>query len=212
MGPELLLAQGEGYVDGAGYGAAYHRVVADAEEAHHLDVCGYAAGAGELGVGVHAAHGVGHTVGGGAGGHVVGMEGTAGATTGGYAEVGLTGEDALLLVRAGYGVLEAGGVGGVTGDGYIHVLLPQYGYAFADVVGTVAVDLGAGTVAVGLAAYDAELAGEVVELGLHIGEAVDAADDHGSVLAQAAEDAAEGLAAYLVSHLGDLDGAFGSSE
>ena len=81
MGPELLLAQGEGYVDGAGYGAAYHRVVANAEEAHHLDVCGNAAGAGELGVGVHAAHGVGHAVGGGAGGHVVGMEGTTGTTT-----------------------------------------------------------------------------------------------------------------------------------
>ena len=36
MGPELLLAQGEGYVDGAGYGAAYHRVVADADDAASL--------------------------------------------------------------------------------------------------------------------------------------------------------------------------------
>ena len=37
----VLLAQGEGYVNGAGYCATYHWVVADAEEAHHLNVCRY---------------------------------------------------------------------------------------------------------------------------------------------------------------------------
>ena len=36
-----LLAQSEGYVYGTGYGAPYHGVVSDTQEAHHLDVCGY---------------------------------------------------------------------------------------------------------------------------------------------------------------------------
>ena len=36
-----LLAQSEGYVYGAGYGATYHGVVTDTQEAHHLYVCGY---------------------------------------------------------------------------------------------------------------------------------------------------------------------------
>ena len=58
----MLLVEGGGYVDGAGYGATYHGVVADTEEAHHLDVCGYRRRTGELGVAVHAAHRVGHTV------------------------------------------------------------------------------------------------------------------------------------------------------
>ena len=33
-----LLAECSGNVNGAGNGAAYHRVVADSEEAHHLYV------------------------------------------------------------------------------------------------------------------------------------------------------------------------------
>ena len=58
----LLLVQGE--VDGHGDGdcGADHRVVTDAKEAHHLDVSGHRAGAGELSVGVHTAHRIGHTV------------------------------------------------------------------------------------------------------------------------------------------------------
>ena len=37
----LLLAQSQCYVYGAGYGATYHGVVTDTQEAHHLYVCGY---------------------------------------------------------------------------------------------------------------------------------------------------------------------------
>ena len=36
-----LLAQSEGYVYGAGYGATYHGVVTDTEEAHHFNVRGH---------------------------------------------------------------------------------------------------------------------------------------------------------------------------
>ena len=59
---------------------------------------------------------------------------------------------------------------------------------------------------------DLQLAGVVVKLGLHIGEAVDAGDDLGGVLAQAVQDDPQGLLAGLVGGAGDADGAFGGGE
>ena len=50
-------------VDGASHGATYHGVVADAEEAHHLNVRGNRRRTGKLSVGVHAAKRIGHTFG-----------------------------------------------------------------------------------------------------------------------------------------------------
>ena len=46
--------------------SAHHGVVAHAQEAHHLHVCGDGGRACELSVGVHTAHGIGHAVGSGA--------------------------------------------------------------------------------------------------------------------------------------------------
>ncbi len=57
-----------------------------------------------------------------------------------------------------------------------------------------------------------DVGGQVVVLGLHVGEAVDAGDDHGGVLAQAVQNDAQGLGAHLVGVQGDLDGALGGSE
>ena len=71
-----LLVQCEGYIYGAGYGAAYHWVVANAEEAHHLYVRRYGGRTGELSVRVHTTHGVGHTVRGWTCCHVVRVQGT----------------------------------------------------------------------------------------------------------------------------------------
>ena len=65
---------------------------------------------GELSVTVHTAHGVGHAVRSGAGGHVVGMEGTAGTTAGSDGEVLGAVLVAPFLIGAGNGMLEAGGV------------------------------------------------------------------------------------------------------
>ena len=59
-----------------------HGVVACAQEAHHLNVSGDGGGTCELSVTMHTAHGVGHAVGSGACSHVVGVQGTAGATAG----------------------------------------------------------------------------------------------------------------------------------
>ena len=52
----------------------------------------------------------------------------------------------------------------------------------------------------------------VVELGLDVGEAVDAGDDLGSVLAQAVEDDPQGLLPGLVGVLDDADGALGGGK
>ena len=60
----------------AGDGHTDHRVVAGADQTHHLDVSGHGGGASELGITVHTTHGVGQAVGGGACSDVVGMQGT----------------------------------------------------------------------------------------------------------------------------------------
>ena len=86
-----------------------HGIVAHAQEAHHLHVSGDGGGTGELGVGVHTAHGVGHAVGSGASSHVVGVQSTARAAAGGHGEVLLALLDALLLVGAGNRMLETKG-------------------------------------------------------------------------------------------------------
>ena len=83
--PLLLEAFRDG--DGHGDGGADHRVVAHAEESHHFHVRGHGGGAGELCVGMHEAHGIGHAVGGRAGGHVVRVQGTARAAAGGDGEI-----------------------------------------------------------------------------------------------------------------------------
>ena len=138
----------EGLLDGdsAGDGGTNHGVVAHADETHHVDVRRHGGRTGELGVGVHTAHGVGHAVRGRAGAHVVRVQGAASAATRSDGEVLLASLDALLLVGASDGVLEARGVGGVTGDRDVDVLVPHDGNALADVVGAVAVNGSAGTI------------------------------------------------------------------
>src|SRR5699024_9892239 len=86
---------------GAGHGGAHHGVVAHADQAHHLNVGRHGAGAGELSVAVHTAHGVGQAVAGRTGGHVVGVQGTAGAAAGSDGEVLLAVLHGPLLVGAG---------------------------------------------------------------------------------------------------------------
>ncbi len=109
-------------------------------------------------------------------------------------------------------MLEAGRVGRVTGNGNVYVLLPQDGYTFAHIVGAIALHLGTGTVRVGNLLHHVHLTRIVVELSLYVGEAVDATDDHGSILAQTVQNDAERLLAHLVCHLSNLDGSLGSRE
>ena len=64
-----------------------------------------------------AAQRVGQAVAGRTSGHVIGVQGTARAAAGSDGEVLLAVLDIPLLVVTGDQMLEAGGVGGVTGDG-----------------------------------------------------------------------------------------------
>ena len=173
---------------------------------------GHGGGTGELSVAVHAAQSVGHAVRGGTGSHVVRVQGTARTTTGSHGEVLLTSENALLLVSTGNGVLEAGGVGGVTGDGNVHALEPHDGHALAHVVSAVAVHLSALAVRESGAVHHLHLTGGVVELGLAVGEAVDTGDDVSGVLAKAVQDNAQRLLAHLVGGASNTDSTFSSSE
>ena len=201
---EELLLHGLFDGDGDSDGRADHRVVAHAKEAHHLDVRRNGTGARELRIGVHTAPGVGHAVGGGAGGHVVRVQRAARAAAGGDGKVLLALLNALFLVSAGDRVLEAGRVGGVAGDGHVHAL--------ADVVRAVAADGGALALGVGDLAHDGQLAGVIIKLGLDIGEAVDTVDDLGGVLAETVEDDAQRLFAGLVRVADNADRAFGGGK
>ena len=104
---------------------------------------------------------------------------------GSYGEVLLACLHALLLVGACYRMLESGGVGGVSGDGNVYALFPHDGNALTNVVGAVAVYLCSRAVGVSLAEYFLQLAGVVVILGLHIGEAVDSCDDLSGIFSKA---------------------------
>ena len=170
---------------GNGHGRADHGVVAHADEAHHFHMGGHGGRTGELCVGVHAAHGVGHAVGRGAGRQVVRVEGTACAAAGGHGEVFFAVFDTPFFIGAGNGMLEAGGVGGVAGDGNTHILQLHDGHAFRHVVCAVALDGRAGALGIGLFGDDFDRLCIGVKLGFHIGEAVDAGDDEGGVFAQA---------------------------
>ena len=163
--------------------------------------------AGELRVAMHSAHRVGQAVGGGAGRNVVGMQRSARAAAGGDGEVLLAAFHALLLVGAGDQMLEAGRVGRVAGDGDVHALMLHNRDAFEHVVGAVAANLRLVAVRVRLFLHDDQLVLVEIVIGLHIGEAVDARNDVGRVLAETVEDDAQRLLADLVRRAGDADGA-----
>ena len=97
--------------------SANHRVVAHADESHHLNVCRNRGRTCKLCIRVHSAHRIGHAVGCRACCHVVRVEGSARAAAGSNREVLLACIGALLLVGACNRVLETGRVGGVAGDG-----------------------------------------------------------------------------------------------
>ena len=187
-----------GYRHGYRHGGAHHGVVAHADKAHHFNVGGHGGAACKLGVGMHTAHGVGHAVGGGAGSHVVGVQGTASAAAGSNGKVLLAVLDAPLLVGACDRVLKAGGVGGVARNGNIHALMAHYGHALVYVVSAIAAHVGTLALTVGGGLGDSQLAGVLIVLGLAVSEAVDTGDDLCSVLAETVQDNLQGLLADLV--------------
>ncbi len=159
----------------------------------------------ELCIGVHTTHGVGHTVRGRTSCHVIGVEGTACAAAGCYGEVANTVFLAPLLVGTCNGVLESGGVGGVTGDGNAYVLKLHDSNALGNVVGAIALNVSAGTLGECLLFENGNSLGVRIKCSLYIGKAVDAGDDVCCILAQTVEDNAQGLGANLVCIERDLN-------
>ena len=104
------------------YRRAYHGIVAHTDKPHHFNVCGNGRRTCELCVAVHPAHGVRHAVACGTGRHIVGVQSSSRAAAAGNREIFLAVVVSPFLIRAGNGMLEAGGVGGIAGYGYVHVL------------------------------------------------------------------------------------------
>ena len=165
----------------------------------------YGGGAGELRIGMHTAHGVRHAVAGGACRHVVRVQRAARAAARGNGEILLAVFNAPLFVCSRNGVLETGGVGGVAGYGYVHVLVAHYGNALVHVVRAVAEHLRAVAVAESGGLYYGKLARVLVVFGFNVGEAVYAADYIRRVLAKAVEYYLERLLAHLVRRAGYAD-------
>ena len=145
MGLLLLLVEREVNLNSASYGATYHRVVTDTEEAHHFYVSGHGAGTCKLCVRVHTAQGVGHTVGSWTSSHVVGVERTARTAARGDGEVLAAVLPAPLLVGARDRMLEARRVRGVARDRDADVLELHDRHAFRNVVRAIAADVRART-------------------------------------------------------------------
>ena len=82
-------------------------------------------------------------------------------------------------------MLEPGGIGGVTGDGHVHVLLPHDGNTLGNAVCAIAVYLGAQSLGIRLAEHFFHGVGVGIILGLHICKAVDTGNNLRGILAQA---------------------------
>ena len=183
-------------IHGTCHRATHHGVIANAQESHHLYVGRYGAGSCKLSVGVHTSQRVCHAIAGRTGCHVVGMKSAASTASAGYREIWFACADALFLVCACHGMLEAGGVGRVTRDAHVHILFPQDGHAFAYIVGTITVPCRTRSLAVGNTLYFLQFAREIVTLSLYLRKTVEAADDHGCVFPQTVQNAAQGLVGW----------------
>ena len=80
----LLLVDSHVNGNGNSNGSTYHWVVTHAEEAHHLNVSRHRRRTSELGIRVHAAESIGHTVRSRTCSHVVWVQSTTCTTTGSY--------------------------------------------------------------------------------------------------------------------------------
>ena len=102
-------------------------------------------------------------------------------------------------------MLETCRVGRVTGDGYIHILLPHDGNAFAHIVSAIAANAATNAVRVLCLGNNLNLSGIIVKLGLNVSKSVDAGNNLCSILSESVQDDAKRFLTNLVGHLGNLD-------
>ena len=130
---------------------------------------------------MHSSHRVGHAVGRGTCRHIVGVQSSARAAAGSHGEISFAVVDSPFFVGACNGVLESGGVGGISRDGNVHAFMLHNRNAFPYVVRAVATYFCLFAVGVSDGVYNLKLAREIVVFGLDVGKAVDAGNNHGSV-------------------------------
>ena len=187
------------------YGHTNHGVVTCTDETHHLNVSGNGGRACELRVAMHSSHGVCHTVAGGTCSHVIGVESSTCTATGCNGEVAYAVLLAPLLIGTCNGMLESGGVGGVTGDRNADMLLLHDSNTLGNVVGAVALNVGSGALGEGLLLENGDRLGVGIEGGLYVGKTVDSGNDHSGILAKTIQNYAQGLYANLICIQRDLD-------
>ena len=161
---------------------------------------------------MHTAHGISHAVRSRAGTHVVRMKGTACTAAGSNREVFFAHFDTFFLIRTGNGMLETSRVGRVTRNGNVDAFVVHDGNAFADVVSTKATDISPFALGIRNFTDDVQVTCLIVELGLNIGEAVDAGNDLSGVFTEAVQDNAKGNLAGFVGVADDTDSTFSSGK
>jgi hypothetical protein len=191
---------------------ADHRVVPHADEPHHFDVGGHRRGTGKLGVGVHPAHRVGHSVRRGASGHIVRVQRSTGTATGGDGEELFVQLPTFLLIGRHDRVLEPRRVGAVAGDRDVDRFVMHDRDTFAYVVGTITLDGGSFTIAVRFFPDDLQLARCEVVLRLHVGKAVDTLDDMSGVFAKSVQDDPKRIGSSFIGRTGQADRSLGGRE
>ena len=151
-------------------------------------MCRYRGRTSELRIRVHTAQSIGETIRSGTCSHVIGMQSTSGTAAGCNGEVLLACFQSLLLVSTGYGMLESGRIGRVTGDGYVYVLLPHDSYTFGNAVSAVAVNLSTKSLRVSNSLYLGNGIGVRIIRGLYKSKSVDTGNDLCSVLTKTVQD------------------------
>ena len=171
--------------DSNGHGSADHRVVAHADEAHHLYVSRNGRAARELRVAVHTAHCIRHAVGSGTRSHIVRMQRSARAAARSNGEVFLAIFDRPFLVGTRNRMLETSRIGGVACDGNVHALVAHDRNALVYVVAAIAAHLGAVAVRIFCFGNDIQLACRIIIICFNIRKTVDTGDDLRGVFAKA---------------------------
>ena len=109
-------------------------------------------------------------------------------------------------------MLEAGGVGGVTGNGNANLFQLHNCNAFRHIVSTVAFYVSTGAIGIRRFADHLHLLGVRIKFCLYISKAVDSGNDERSVFAKTVQDNPQGLFTYFIGVQCNFNSAFRSSK
>ena len=161
----------------------------------------------KLCIGMHTSQRIRKAVGSGTCCHIVRMQGTSCTAAGSNGEIFLAGFGSLLFICTCHRMLESGRIGGVTGNGNVHILFPHNGNAFRNTVGSIAVYFGTKSLGIRNSLQFLYLIGIRIILCLHKSETVYTGNDLCRILSKSVQDYAKRFLANLVSLLRNTDSA-----